>query len=58
MEVSYLDEIKEQFKAKTKKSYAFAQEAQEVMPGGVTANIKYFDPYPIIMERGEGDWCT
>lgn len=28
--------------------------ANEVIPGGVTANIKYFDPYPIFMKYGQG----
>lgn len=28
--------------------------ANKVIPGGVTANIKYFDPYPIFMERAKG----
>ncbi|MDQ0339246.1 glutamate-1-semialdehyde 2,1-aminomutase [Caldalkalibacillus uzonensis] len=41
-------------KNRTKKSYQLFQEAQQVMPGGVTANIKYFDPYPIMMAEAEG----
>lgn len=41
-------------KERTRKSYEMFQKAQEVMPGGVTANIKYFDPYPIIMEEADG----
>src|SRR5690625_7248834 len=28
--------------------------ANTVIPGGVTANIKYFDPYPIFMKEGKG----
>jgi glutamate-1-semialdehyde 2,1-aminomutase len=32
--------------------------AKEVMPAGVTANIKYFSPYPIVMEKGEGAYLT
>lgn len=32
---------------------AFA-EAEQFIPGGVTANIKYFDPYPIFMKKGDG----
>src|SRR5690625_36075 len=28
--------------------------ANTVIPGGVTANIKYFDPYPIFMKYGKG----
>lgn len=30
------------------------QQAKEVIPGGVSANIKYFAPYPIFMERAHG----
>ncbi|QZT33090.1 aspartate aminotransferase family protein [Caldalkalibacillus thermarum TA2.A1] len=41
-------------KSRTQKSFELFKEAQKVMPGGVTANIKYFEPYPIIMEAAEG----
>ncbi len=30
------------------------EEASSVIPGGVTANIKYFAPHPIVMEEGHG----
>ncbi|WP_174495166.1 aspartate aminotransferase family protein [Salirhabdus euzebyi] len=30
------------------------EKACKVMPGGVTANIKYFEPHPIMMEKGTG----
>lgn len=30
------------------------QKACQVIPGGVTANIKYFPPHPIVMKRGSG----
>ena len=30
------------------------KEACEWLPGGVTANIKYFSPYPIMMEKADG----
>src|SRR5699024_404706 len=30
------------------------QEAESVIPGGVTANIKHFSPYPIFMKEGHG----
>jgi glutamate-1-semialdehyde 2,1-aminomutase len=46
----------DQLKEKTKLSYDAYVKAQEVMPGGVTANIKFFEPYPIIMEEAEGAW--
>ena len=48
----------EVFKEKTSKSHDAFQRAIDVMPGGVTANIKYFEPYPIIMEEADGAWLT
>lgn len=30
------------------------EEAQQFIPGGVTANIKHFSPYPIFMKKGYG----
>lgn len=30
------------------------QHAETVIPGGVTANIKHFSPYPIFMKEGKG----
>ncbi|RST77697.1 aspartate aminotransferase family protein [Siminovitchia acidinfaciens] len=46
-------EIK-RFAEKTPKSLDFYKEASKVMPGGSTANIKFYAPYPIIMEKGKG----
>lgn len=43
-----------EFEKRTAKSKARFLKAKEIMPGGVTANIKSFDPYPIIMEKGKG----
>ncbi|WP_415763057.1 aspartate aminotransferase family protein (plasmid) [Priestia megaterium] len=39
---------------KTQKSASLFNKACEVIPGGVTANIKYFDPHPLMMEKGKG----
>ncbi|WP_079529467.1 aspartate aminotransferase family protein [Halobacillus hunanensis] len=43
-----------EFLSKTSNSKEFSANAKQVMPGGVTANIKAFDPYPIIMDQGAG----
>ncbi|WP_163529893.1 aspartate aminotransferase family protein [Halobacillus ihumii] len=43
-----------EFLNRTPKSKEFSTAAKHVMPGGVTANIKAFDPYPIIMGQGAG----
>lgn len=58
MSISVSSDPIEVFKDKTPKSYAAFQRAMDVMPGGVTANIKYFEPYPIIMEEADGAWLT
>ncbi|MFL8936094.1 aspartate aminotransferase family protein [Rossellomorea oryzaecorticis] len=38
----------------TKNSAALFEKAKKVIPGGVTANIKYMAPHPIMMEKGHG----
>ncbi|MBU9711453.1 aspartate aminotransferase family protein [Evansella tamaricis] len=45
-----------QYGAKTGKSYKEMKEAEKFLPGGVTANIKHFAPYPIVMNKGNGAW--
>lgn len=39
---------------KTANSERLFESAKDVMPGGVTANIKFFPPYPLYMDRGDG----
>ncbi len=43
---------------KTPKSLEFSKVSQHVMPGGVTANIKFFEPYPVVMKKGTGAYLT
>lgn len=43
---------------KTTGSKKYMKEAENHLPGGVTANIKYYAPYPIVMEKGKGAWLT
>jgi glutamate-1-semialdehyde 2,1-aminomutase len=38
----------------TRRSAELFEKACEVIPGGVTAHIKYFDPHPLMMEKGKG----
>ncbi len=42
------------FLEKTSGSKQWFERAKRSIPGGVTANIKYFDPYPIFMAGGSG----
>ncbi|MFS0822081.1 aspartate aminotransferase family protein [Bacillus sp. 1P02SD] len=39
---------------KTSRSAHYFLNAKSVIPGGVSANIKYFSPHPIFMEKGNG----
>jgi glutamate-1-semialdehyde 2,1-aminomutase len=41
-------------RTRTKASKAYSDRARTWMPGGVTANVKYFDPYPIAMKTAKG----
>src|SRR5947199_9925543 len=40
--------------ARTKASRAYADRAGRFLPGGVTASVKYFNPYPIAMKQAKG----
>lgn len=43
---------------KTRASAVLYEEATRSMPGGVTANIKHFDPYPLFMKSASGAELT
>lgn len=42
------------YRGKTAKSAECFRRAQLVTPGGVMGEIKFFEPYPLVMERGSG----
>ncbi|MFS0646930.1 aspartate aminotransferase family protein [Siminovitchia sp. 179-K 8D1 HS] len=44
------------FMEKTPRSLELYKKALDVMPGGATANIKFFSPYPIAMEKGQDSY--
>ncbi|MDR1490568.1 MAG: aspartate aminotransferase family protein [Desulfovibrio sp.] len=47
-----------EYTERTPKSAELYGKACRALPGGVSANIKFFEPYPIFMDRGEGAWLT
>ncbi len=51
--MSPFDPIAE-YKAKTKKSSDWFQEASKHLPGGVTGNVKFYAPYPVYLKRAKG----
>ncbi len=53
-----LEDFMEEYKTLTPKSKALFDKALCSLPGGVSANIKYYEPYPIFMEKGKGAWLT
>ncbi|WP_342515088.1 aspartate aminotransferase family protein [Sporosarcina sp. FSL K6-1522] len=48
----------EEYIKKTPISLEFSKTSRNIMPGGVTANIKFFEPYPVIMKKGAGAYLT
>lgn len=49
-----LDELKAEYaerKPKSKKAY---EQACELIPGGITANVKFIAPFPLFMKKGQG----
>lgn len=42
------------YRQRTYTSAGFWEEAVKVIPGGVTANVKYFNPYPLFMRKAAG----
>jgi glutamate-1-semialdehyde 2,1-aminomutase len=43
-----------EYKAKTKKSEQWFQEACKHLPGGVTGNVKFYSPYPVYAKKAKG----
>ena len=56
MQAVRIDERKilERFESKTRGSAKLFRRARDVIPGGVSAGIKFFDPYPVFMNRAKG----
>ena len=56
MQTVQVDErgVMTRFEAKTRESARLFRTAAEVTPGGVMAGVKFFEPYPLFMERARG----
>ncbi len=50
----FLDENIEVFKQRTPGSAKHIELASERIPAGVGSNLRYYDPYPLVIERAEG----
>lgn len=53
-----LDEIMLEYEKKTPNSKKAFTKAMTAVAGGISANIKFFEPYPIFMDYGKGAWLT
>ncbi|ONI37934.1 glutamate-1-semialdehyde 2,1-aminomutase [Candidatus Epulonipiscium fishelsonii] len=53
-----LEELIKEYKDFTPTSSKLHKQAMTVLPGGVSANIKYFAPYPIFMKSAKGAYLT
>ena len=47
-------EFKALYTAKTPASRRLSEQGEQVLPAGVVANVKYFSPYPLFMQRARG----
>lgn len=53
-----LDELKAEYAEKNPNSRKAYEEASELIPGGITANVKFFPPFPLFMKEGHGALLT
>lgn len=53
-----LEELKEEYATKNPSSKKAFDNACSDIPGGITANVKFFAPFPLFMKEGHGAWLT
>lgn len=51
-----LDQYIKLYESKTAKSRSLFDHAAKTFPGGVSHNIRYFDPYPFFTQKGQGKY--
>ncbi len=49
-----MNDTQTRYLRKTLNSAKLWKQATEVMPGGITANVKFFEPHPIFMKKAKG----
>lgn len=49
--MTWLEQILATYKQRTRKSYGLHQRAGELLPLGVTSNFRFYEPYPIFIQR-------
>lgn len=53
-----LDSIINEYAAKNPASQKAYEKACSDIPGGISANVKFFAPFPLFMKEGHGAWLT
>lgn len=53
-----LEEILAEYEKRTPNSKKAFTHAVDFVAGGISANVKYYHPYPIFMDYGDGAWLT
>lgn len=53
-----IEQLQGEYAKANPSSYAAFEEACEDIPGGITANVKFFAPFPLFMKEGRGAWLT
>jgi glutamate-1-semialdehyde 2,1-aminomutase len=48
------EKIIETYKQRTRKSHELHENARQLLPLGVTSNFRYYEPYPIFIQRARG----
>lgn len=49
-----LDELKSEYVRRNPNSKKAYEQTCELIPGGITANVKFFAPFPLFMKKGQG----
>ena len=49
-----MSKAKTTYMKRTRRSAGLWKRASNVLPGGITANVKFFEPYPIFMKEAKG----
>ena len=53
-----LDDLKKEYAARNPGSRNAYEKACTMIPGGITANVKFFSPFPLFMKNGAGAYIT
>ena len=53
-----LEELMQEYARRNPSSQKAYEKACKDIPGGITANVKFFAPFPLFMKKGHGAWLT